>query len=86
MSVAVPSKRRKSNRSSATTALKSLKDRLDNEEAIDYTVHHHLLVDRCVAKYFDDGILYEGKVEYYDKPYFHVVYQDGDGADYIMNF
>ena len=47
--------------------------------------HHHLLVDRCVAKYFDDGVLYEGKVEYYDKPYFHVVYQDGDGADYNVN-
>jgi len=75
---------RRSTRPSATAALKNITNHVNDEVSVDYTLHPHLLVDRYVAKDFD-GVVFEGKVEYFKAPWFHVIYDDGDEEDYNAN-
>jgi hypothetical protein len=74
-------KLRRTFRSAATKATKSIQNVISEENATDYTVNSHYLVDCKVSKSFTvDGkdSIYSGSVDSYNGKYFHVVYDDGD--------
>ena len=77
-------KLRRTTRQASTAAAKKIQNAINEEQATDYTVNSHYLVDRKVSKKWDvagNVIVYTGRVDYYKDPWFRVKYDDGDCED-----